>query len=70
MSDVYLKPDEVAALLRVCPWTVLAWRRRGWLRGVKIGQVIRFSETEVNALIEASTEPAPGRPRPADVPSP
>ena len=69
-----LRPDEVAAFMRVCVKTVYRWCEEGKLEGVKIGRTLRFYQksvmdlrdergTEENAITEevykSDTNPIP-----------
>jgi len=46
-----LVAEEVAAMLRVEPATVLEWARAGTLPHVRLGRSVRFSEPELQAWI-------------------
>ena len=51
-----LTPSEVAELFRVDPKTVTRWAKMGKLRSIRtLGGHRRYWETEVRALLEASS---------------
>jgi excisionase family DNA binding protein len=45
--------DEAAVYLRVTPYTVRKWLRRGRIRGSKMGRVYRIFESELEAFLRA-----------------
>jgi excisionase family DNA binding protein len=47
-----LRPDEVAAFMRVCVKTVYRWCEEGKLEGVKIGKMLRFHQKSVIELLD------------------
>lgn len=53
MSKLYTVP-EVAAIYRVKPATVYAWIRSNQLGAVRIGRLIRITETQLAAFIHTS----------------
>jgi len=58
MEDRFLTPTEVAVYLGVkISWVYDNWRERG-LRGVKIGQQLRFRRSDLDAWIEQRSEAA------------
>jgi excisionase family DNA binding protein len=58
MEDRFLTPAEVAIYLGVkISWVYDNWRKRG-LRGVKIGQQLRFRRSDLDAWIEQRSEAA------------
>ena len=42
-----------AELLRVSPYTIRSWIRKGVLRATKLGRLVRIEPTEVKKLIAA-----------------
>jgi excisionase family DNA binding protein len=48
-----LDVNESAELLRVSPYTVRAWIRKGVLHATKLGRLVRLERSEVQRLIEA-----------------
>ncbi len=48
-----LTPGEVCALLRVQRSTLYAWVRRGKIRYVKVGSLLRFPRSDIAARLEA-----------------
>ena len=42
-----------AELLRVSPYTIRSWIRKGVLRATKLGRLVRIEPTEVRKLITA-----------------
>jgi PTS system nitrogen regulatory IIA component len=50
-SPDLLTTQEVAEFLRVSRVTVVRWVRDGTLPGVKIGGVLRFRRSDIEALI-------------------
>jgi excisionase family DNA binding protein len=58
-----LTPDELAKFLNVSPRTIDTWRyQRKGPRAVRVGGVLRFRESDVEAWLEANADPEP-RPR-------
>lgn len=54
MSELHLMTaDAVAERLNVRASTVRAWARRGWLRHVQLGKLLRFRAEDVAAFVEA-----------------
>ncbi|MCZ6741186.1 MAG: helix-turn-helix domain-containing protein [Alphaproteobacteria bacterium] len=58
-----LTPTDVANRLQVTERTVTQWLRRGHLRGFKIGKEWRISPDDLQALLEASANMPPDKPR-------
>ena len=56
MTDRLLNAQDVAAILRVKPKTILAWASSGYLPSVLLGpgkrQSVRFREKDIMAFIE------------------
>lgn len=51
MADELLTTAEVADLLRVTRQTLTRWRKDGKLPAVKIGRLVRFKRSDVEALL-------------------
>jgi len=54
---------EVASRLKCHPHTVRRWIWAGRLNAVKVGDMVRISEDEVNRLIKPADEPPAGEKR-------
>ena len=55
-----LTPGELAEFLNVSPRTIETWRyQRKGPRAVRVGGVLRFRESDVEAWLEANADPAP-----------
>jgi len=52
MVEKYYTPEEVAELLKVSRETVYNWLRSGKLKGVKVFNFWRISESELNRLLK------------------
>lgn len=52
MTEKYYTPEEVAELLKVSRETVYNWLRGGKLKGVKVFNFWRISESELNRLLQ------------------
>ena len=50
--EKYYTPEEVAELLKVSRETVYNWLRAGKLKGAKVFNFWRISETELKRLLE------------------
>ncbi|MCM1567811.1 MAG: helix-turn-helix domain-containing protein [Dehalobacter sp.] len=50
--DNFYTPQEVADKLKVNIRTLYRWIREGKLKAVKIGELWRISETELNKLLQ------------------
>ena len=61
MIERLLTARELAALLGVSASTVLDWFEAGRLPGFKLGRVVRFRPSEVEAWLEAGTRSFPDR---------
>ncbi len=53
MSEL-LTPEEAAAKLKIKPRTLYGWLRAGKIKGVKIGDLWRIDEKDLQAFIEES----------------
>jgi excisionase family DNA binding protein len=55
-----LTPDELAEFLNVSPRTIDTWRyQRKGPRAVRVGGVLRFRESDIEAWLEANADPEP-----------
>lgn len=45
---------EMGRILGVRPETVLAWHRRGWIPGYRVGRRVRFDASEVIDAIRSA----------------
>ncbi|MHB1255259.1 MAG: helix-turn-helix domain-containing protein [Dethiobacteraceae bacterium] len=54
--EKYYTPEEVAEILKTHRETVYNWLRSGKLKGVKVINLWRISETELKRLLEGETE--------------
>ena len=62
--------DEVAEYLRVPKHTVYHWRKHGHgPRGFRTGRYVRFRRSDVDAWLEAQSDPEPDRRLPIFRPS-
>jgi excisionase family DNA binding protein len=51
-----LRTSEVAKILRISRGTVRTWRRRGLIRGFRIGRDLRFRRSDVEAVLSGASE--------------
>ncbi len=51
-EERFLKPREVAELLRVHRVTVTEWIRAGRIKAIRVGRLWRIPESEVRRLLE------------------
>jgi len=49
--EIYYTPQEVADKLKINVRTLYRWIREGKLKAVKVGELWRISETELNRLL-------------------
>ena len=56
MVEALLTPHEVAALLKVEPSTIWEWCRKGRMRHLKIGRVMRIKPAWVNEFVGSYTK--------------
>jgi excisionase family DNA binding protein len=56
-TDPLLTQNDIAELLRVSRWTVARLIKRGDLRGVRVGDRLRFTQDEIRAFLERETSP-------------
>jgi excisionase family DNA binding protein len=47
---------DAAEILRVSPWTVRAYIRKGRLRPIRLGRLVRLEESQLQQLVVESTE--------------
>lgn len=52
----YLAPHEVADILKVKVSTIYQWRKQGFLKGSRIGRLIRFTEDEIVRFYESGRD--------------
>ena len=45
--------EEVAAMLKVTPFTVRRWLKEGQIRGIKFGKLWRICESDLDVFLEA-----------------
>lgn len=50
--DEFYTPQEVADKLKVNIRTLYRWIREGKLKAIKVGELWRISETELNKLLQ------------------
>jgi len=53
----YYTPEEIAELLKVSRETVYNWLRAGKLKGAKVFNFWRISESELNRLLQREVPP-------------
>lgn len=53
-----MTPAEVADYFQVSRQTIWRWRREGRISAVKIGRTVRFSRSEIEALLAPEPERA------------
>ena len=51
-EEKYLTVDQVAKLLDVTKPTLWRWNKEGILKSAKVGNKVRYKESEVNKLLE------------------
>ena len=54
----YYTPKEISETLKLNIRTIYKWIREGHLKAVKLGDVWRISESELNRLLSGSREAA------------
>jgi excisionase family DNA binding protein len=57
-----LRPDELAAGLKVAHGTVYAWCERGLIPYIRIGKCIRFDPVEIRGWLETNRKAAQKNP--------
>ena len=50
-SEVYLTPDEAADRLKVTKVTLWNWKKKNILKPVKIGNVTRYKESDIENVL-------------------
>lgn len=56
MADDLLTTAEVEALLRVSRQTLVRWRKDGTLPAVKIGRLVRYQRSAVEAILSPTPQ--------------
>ena len=51
-GEQYLSSREAAELLGIDPRTLIVWRKKGVLKGSKVGKKVYYKRSEVTALID------------------
>ena len=57
MNDSLLTPQQVAEMLGVKLSTIYSWTHMGFIPTVKLGRLIRFRRSSIQAWLEKKEEP-------------
>ncbi|NMA52849.1 MAG: helix-turn-helix domain-containing protein [Peptococcaceae bacterium] len=52
----YFTPEEAAKKLKIARRTIYHWLRQGKIKGTKLGNMWRISETELNRILGENGE--------------
>ncbi len=54
--EPYYTPDEIAERLKITRRTIYQWLKQGRLKGVKLGDLWRVSESDLKAFLAGDQE--------------
>lgn len=60
-KEKYLTKDEVKQICDVCDATLWHWNRKGYLKTVKIGNKVRYRQSDIRRILEGGVNEKGGR---------
>lgn len=60
-KEKYLTKEEVKGICGVCDATLWHWNRKGYLRTVKIGNKVRYRQSDIRRILEGGCSMKGGR---------
>lgn len=60
-KEKYLTKEEVKEICGVCDATLWHWNRKGYLRTVKIGNKVRYRQSDIRRILEGGHNTKGGR---------
>lgn len=60
-KEKYLTKEEVKEICGVCDATLWHWNRKGYLRTVKIGNKVRYRQSDIRQILEGGRSTKGGR---------
>jgi transposase len=53
--EKYLTKEEVKRMCEVCDATLWHWNRKGYLKAIKVGNKVRYRQSDVRRILEGGT---------------
>ena len=64
-KEKYLTKEEVKRMCEVCDATLWHWNKRGYLKAIKVGNKVRYRQSDVRRILEGGrSEKGGGHERP------
>lgn len=60
-KEKYLTKEEIKEICGVCDTTLWHWNRKGYLRTVKIGNKVRYRQSDIRRILEVGRNTKGGR---------
>jgi len=60
-KERYLTKDEVKQICDVCDATLWHWNRKGYLKAIKVGNKVRYRQSDVRRILEGGVNEKGGR---------
>ncbi len=60
-KEKYLTKEEIKEICGVCDTTLWHWNRKGYLRTVKIGNKVRYRQSDIRRILEGGRNTKGGR---------
>ena len=60
-KEKYLTKEEIKEICGVCDTTLWHWTRKGYLRTVKIGNKVRYRQSDIRRILEGGRNTKGGR---------
>jgi len=54
-KEKYLTKEEVKRMCEVCDATLWHWNRKGYLKAIKVGNKVRYRQSDVRRVLEGGT---------------
>ena len=54
-KEKYLTKEEVKRMCEVCDATLWHWNKRGYLKAIKVGNKVRYRQSDVRRILEGGT---------------
>lgn len=60
-KEKYLTKEEVKRLCEVCDATLWHWNKKGYLKAIKVGNRVRYRQSDVRRILEGGASEKGGR---------
>ncbi len=57
-KEKYLTKEEVKRMCEVCDATLWHWNKRGYLKAIKVGNKVRYRQSDVRRILEGGSASA------------